>query len=66
MNIITDTATGEYLPSDSTQRSSLQGSDGRTLKHSRGAHEYRVRTHRTCAGRSEHGSMPGEDECRPT
>ncbi len=46
MNTITDTTTGEYLPSDSMQRSSLQGSDAQTLKHSRGGHEYHVHTDR--------------------
>ncbi len=52
MNIIPDTTTGEHLPSDSMQRSSLQGSDAQTLKHSRGGHEYHVHTNRRRAGRT--------------
>ncbi len=52
INIITDTATGKYSPLESTPRISSQDSDAQTLKHSRGAHEYRVHTDRICSGRT--------------
>ncbi len=52
---------------ESTPRISSQDSDAQTLKHSRGAHEYRVHTDRICSGEErECGSMPGDDEWRPT